>query len=95
MTKQPELEVVESPYAGGLAYPRSVQVGIPGQEVAYPASLELVTQLEAPVTRMHLGDEVPTGLVRYSVVEAVVMDGQVVALTRWLGGGVFNPQTTH
>ncbi|MBX9941652.1 MAG: hypothetical protein K2Y32_20475 [Candidatus Obscuribacterales bacterium] len=47
------------------------------------------------MTRMHLGDEVPTGLVRYSVVEAVVMDGQVVALTRWLGGGVFNPQTTH
>lgn len=79
--------------ASGLAYPQPVEVQIEGQ--VHQGQLELVTRLDSQLTRTHLGEEVPTGQYGYTVWEVVTLAGQVLAVTRCLGGGIINPHVSH
>ena len=77
-----------------LPYPKPVTIGL-NDGTQLPGEVQLVATLNAPVTRIHLGEEVSTGDFHYAVYEAVVADGQVLKFLRYLGGGIINPHVSH
>ena len=77
-----------------LPYPKPVTVQLQ-DGTQLPAEVQLVAFLDAPVTVMQGGEEVPTGDVYYRVAEAVVVDNEVVQFLSVVGSGVMNPHVSH
>lgn len=77
-----------------LPYPKPVTIQLQ-DGTQLPAEISLVAFLDAPVTVVRGGEEVPTGDVHYRVAEAVLVDNEVVQFLRIVGSGVMNPHVSH
>lgn len=61
----------------------------------YQGYVELHESLGEPVTRFECGREVATGEVYYDIFEVLMVNGRPVQALKRVGGGIFNPNTSH
>ncbi|MBK7747915.1 MAG: hypothetical protein IPI39_11750 [Candidatus Obscuribacter sp.] len=61
----------------------------------YQGYVELHESLGDPVTRFEGGRQVATGEFYYDIFEVLMVDGRPVQALKRVGGGIFNPNTSH